>query len=386
MSVPPNGGWPQAPRPDSGQPGSGYSGPHPPQQPYPGAPGPWPPQPGYPPPVPPRKGNGVKWALGGVVLLLVIGLAVTTTLLLSGSDEGGNTPTTSPGSSSAPSDIASANDTGPVSVITVEPTCDAYYAINNLIADAQHKGWGDDRKSLGPASQWTPEQRASLDTASDVMRRAADQLVPLAKQTPHRVMRELYQQLTAYLRAYADAVPTYTPSDNYLADAQVNAGNALNSLCSAITYGSAPLVTGVDPVPGSSASPPSGDLANPERFVTAADTTCQDWVDRQTKFGADTADWERVDAATPGSQWTPEERAVNEAAFPIMSAYADAMEKIGGASDNPTLQDFAAASTVYLRALVAIGTNYVSNDAWISDASFRLASLITSACKAAGTR
>ena len=42
------------------------------------------------------------------------------------------------------------------------------------------------------------------------MRNAADQTVPLAKLTPHRVMRELYEQFIAYARAYSDAIPTYT--------------------------------------------------------------------------------------------------------------------------------------------------------------------------------
>ena len=42
------------------------------------------------------------------------------------------------------------------------------------------------------------------------MRNAADQTVNLVKMTPHRVMRELYEQFIAYARAFADAVPTYT--------------------------------------------------------------------------------------------------------------------------------------------------------------------------------
>jgi len=218
------------------------------------------------------------------------------------------------------------------------------------------------------------------------MRRAADQFVPLARQTPHRVVRELYEQLIAYMRDYVAAVPTYAPDDNSLADAAINAGNALIGLCSAITYGSAPLVTGVDPVSEPTAPRPTGDPSNPDRFITNADATCQDWVDRQGKFGSDTADWMRYDSTTPGSQWSPEERAANEAVFPIFSAYADAMEKAGRASGNPILEDFAVAGAVYLRAFVATGTNYVPSDGWISDAAFRFASLITSACQAAGTK
>jgi hypothetical protein len=385
MSVPPNGGWPQAPGPGSGQQGPANPSPYA-QQPYPGPAGPWPPAPGYPPPVPPQKGNGLKWVLGGVVLLLVIGLAVTTTLLLRGGGGGGvNTPAT-PGSSSAPSDIASANDTGPLSIIVVEPTCDAYYAINNMVADAQDKGWGNDHRSLGPVSQWTSDQRASVQQTSDAMSSAADQLVPLAKRTPHRLVRELYEQLIAYSRAYVAALPTYTPHDNDLADATVNAAVTITSLCNAITYGSAPLVTGVDPVAGPTTRQPPGDVANPKQFITAADATCQDWVHRQDKFAADTEAWKEIPSSKPGAEWTPDELAINEAAFPIMSAYADANEKAGRASGNPILEDFAVASSIYLRALVEVGKNYQAADGWLGAASLRLASFVSNACTALGTK
>lgn len=384
MSVPPTGGWSPTPPPDPSQQGPWYSNP-PAQQQYSGPPGPWPPQAHT--SLPPRKGRGVNWLLGGLVLVLVIGIGVTTTLLLRSDETGGNgTATATPGSSSAPSDIASANDTGPVSIITVEPTCSAYYAINNMVADAEDKGWGNDRRSLGPQSQWTADQRAHVTETSDAMRRAADQLVPLAKQTPHRVVRELYSQLTAYFRAYVAAVPTYTSSDNDLADATVNASITMTSLCNAITYGSAPLVTGVDPVSGPTAPQLPGDVENPKQFITAADSTCQDWVHRQDKFAADTEAWKQIPASKPGSQWTPDEVAINDAAFPVMSAYADANEKAGRASGNPILEDFAVASSIYLRALVAVGRNYQPADSWLGSASLRLASFVSNACTAVGTK
>jgi len=336
--------------------------------------------------VPPSKGNGVKWLLGAVVLLLVIGLAVTTTLLLRGNGGSGDDTPATPGSSSAPSDIASANDTGPISIVVVEPTCTAYYAINNMVADAEDKGWGNDHNSLGPESSWTSDQRSHMQETSDAMRKAADQLIPLAKQTPHRLVRELYEQLTAYFRAYVAAVPTYTPTDNDLAGATINASITMTSLCNAITYGSAPLVTGVEPVSEPTAPRPPGDPANPERFITDPDATCREWVHRQDKFAADTAEWARIPGSKPGSQWTPDELAVNEAAFPIMSTYADATEKAGRASGNPILEDFAVASAVYLRALVSVGTNYTAPDGELGTTALRLVSFVSDACIVAGTK
>jgi hypothetical protein len=378
MSVPPSGGWPQAPRPDSGQPGPGYPGQHP-QQPYPGPPGPWPPQQGYPPPVPPSKGNGLKWLLGGLAVLLVIGLAVTTTLLLTRD----KTPAAS-GTSTAPSDVASANDTGPVSIITVEPTCTAYYSINNAVAAVQSNGWGDERDSLGPAAQWTSDQRTRTEAVAAALRTNADQLVPLAKQTPHRVVRELYEQIIAYARAYVDSIPTYEVRDNLLANTFVNAQVAVLSLCNSITYGSAVRAT-LDPPAAPSSPVPLGDPANPQRFVTKSDATCEAWIPREDKFVADTDAWSKYDSGIPAANWSPEQRAANEAAFPVTAAYTDAIEKAGRSSGNPILEDFAVAAALYMRAWVNAGINFVPADGWLNATGSRFGNVVSSACEAVGS-
>jgi hypothetical protein len=379
MSVPPSGGWPQAPRPEPGQPGPGYPGAHP-QQPYPGPPGVWPPQPGYLPPVPPSKGNGLRWLLGGLAVLLVIGLAVTTTLLLTRD----KTPA-APGTSTAPSDIASANDTGPVSIITVEPTCTAYYSINNAVAAVQSNGWGGERDSLGPAAQWTSDQRTRIEAVAAALRTNADQLVPLAKQTPHRVVRELYEQIIAYARAYVASIPTYEVRDNFLANTFVNAQVAALSLCNSITYGSAVRTTLDPPAPPTSPLP-LGDPANPQRFVTKSDATCEAWIPREDKFVADTDAWSKYDSGIPATNWSPEQRAANEAAFPVTAAYTDAIEKAGRSSGNPALEDFAVAAAVYMRAWVNTGTNFVPADGWLNATGSRFGNVVTGACQAVGSQ
>jgi hypothetical protein len=377
MSVPPTGGWPQAPRPDSGQPGPGYLGAHP-QQPYPGPPGPWPPQPGYSPPVPPSKGNGLKWLLGGLAVLLVIGLAVTTTLLLTRGDK--HLPA---GTSSAPGDVASANDTGPVSIITVEPTCTAYYSINNAVAAVQSSGWGDERDSLGPAAQWTADQRTRVEAVAAALKKTADQLVPLAKQTPHRVVRELYEQIIAYMRAYVASIPTYEPHDNFHATVFVNAELGVTALCTAITNGSAVRAV-VDPSAAPTSTAPVKDFANPQRFLTKTDGTCQAWTPREDQFATDSDAWSKYDSGIPAVGWSAEQRAANEAVFPITAAYADAIEKAGRSSGNPTLEDFAVTAAIYLRAFVAAWTNFVPADGWLNAAGARFGNVITAACEAVG--
>ncbi len=61
----------------------------------------------------------------------------------------------------------------------------------------------------------------------------------LAKVTPHRVMREFYEQFIAYARAYSDSVPTYEPQDDHLARVFTSSASAIANVCKAITYGSA---------------------------------------------------------------------------------------------------------------------------------------------------
>ena len=87
-----------------------------------------PPQPWGPPPgPPPSRGGKGKWIFGGIALLAVIAVTVVITVLVVGKNSGGGespTPTNGNGS-----DFASANDKGPVGIITEDPTCDAWQRI-----------------------------------------------------------------------------------------------------------------------------------------------------------------------------------------------------------------------------------------------------------------
>ena len=208
MSVPPPPNrWGSQPPTGGGQPPWG-AGPPPGASGQPGGVPPWgPQQPWSAPPGPPPRGGRGKWILAGIAALAVIAVTVVITVLVVRPDSGDNSPT--PGNNSG-SEIASANDKGPVSIITEDPTCEAWRRVGNGLSAAEQKvNWGDRDPSV-PASAWTPEQRTMYETVGNAMRSAADQTVDLVKLTPHRVMRELYEQFIAYARAFADSVPTYT--------------------------------------------------------------------------------------------------------------------------------------------------------------------------------
>lgn len=323
----------------------------------------------------------MKWALGAITLIAVVAIAVAVTLALTRSGSDGRGPANG-GNSGKTSTIASANDTDPVAVITEEPTCDKFTPINNGYADQGKNGWNDRDPSI-PATDWTPDQRAQYTAMGTAMRNAADQFVPLAKQTPHRVMRELYEQFIVYARTYAASIPTYTPSDDQLATVATNASSAIYSICNAISEGSASMWGPSVPT----AAPPAhiavpSDPADPQRFLTARDPICNDWKARWQRYSTDASAWGSMDPQKPASEWTPEQKAVYDAVTPVMSAYADDIEQLGQRSKNPIIQDFAVLSAQYTRAYVKGIPTYVPSDAHLAATANATEWVIMKACQA----
>jgi len=361
---------------------------HPPPPPPgpPFGPAPWVPQ--QPPGPPSNRGGAWKWVLGALVLLVVVAVSVGATLLFTRGDSSDNPPTNTaapPTTAGAASGVASANDTGPVGIITEDPTCGPWIPINDTLAAEQAKGW-DKRAASVPATAWTAEQRAQYEAIGQAMRAAADQTVPLAKLTPHRVMRELYEQTIAYWRAYADKLPTYTEADDHLALVAASTSGALVWACSAITYGSAaaraPLVA--------RAAPPSqlasvGDPSNPQRFLTEANAVCGDWASMLSQLRSDTADFTRtIDPNLPASQWPPEQRTSFRSMTPKLQSNANEVQQLGFRSDNPIFEDFAGLAAQYQRAYVQSIPTYTPPDNYLNSAASRLAVALEQACHSAG--
>ncbi len=387
MTQRPNG-WGNQPLPPP--PENGWQGQQPGQQPPMQSPPSWGPQyqQQFTPPPPPKNNRALKWALGGTALIAVIAITAVVTMSLGGGDKekgDGNGPTPTAGSGST-SEFASANDTGPVTIITEDPSCAPWVPILNTLAAAQtSNNWGERDPSI-PASVWSPDQRTQFQQVGQAMRAAADQTEPLIKLTTHRVMRQLYEQFIAYARAFAREIPTYTEPDNALARTATQASNALAKICDAITYGSAaaraPLVQD-RPTPATVA--PISDSADPKRFLTSADSVCPDWLAAEKQFESDTDDWRRkTNVNIPAGQWTPEQKAVAEAVTPVMRESADMLEKLGEGSGNPTFQDFAQLAAQYRRAYSQAMPTYTATDRYIYDVSIYAVAVNGRACEAAG--
>lgn len=345
-------------------------------------PGQWPPQqPGWGPPPTPRN-NGLKWLLISVAVLLVIAISVGATLLFT--RDSGNGPTQSAnGSPPAAGDIASANDTGPIRILTEDPTCEAWRPINDTLVDAQRRGWAE-RDYTVPASAWNSEQRSMHDEMAAAMRRAADQTVTLAKITPHRIMRELYEQSIAYWRAYADSIPDYELKDNSLAVTASDTSGAIVTICAAIDYRSAAMRGPLVPAGDQRLDPASpGDPANPQMFLQASgNAVCNEWTKISDRFDDDTKQWRESDGSIPASEWTPERRSLMDSAAQEMLRYADDIQRLGEQSGNAILYDFASLAAQYFRAYTHAIPSYTSADSYLSATASYANFIVFNACAA----
>ncbi|HXY66399.1 MAG TPA: hypothetical protein VEI45_19080 [Mycobacterium sp.] len=331
----------------------------------------------------PDDNKNLKWAMGAVGAVAVLATIVAVVLLFGGGGSGAPKGAQQD-NGSAQDGVASAKDTGPVTVITDDPSCAAWTSINNELANSGAGLWNDRDRSV-PASAWTPKLRAQFIAAAQSMRGAAAQAVGLVKLTPHRVMRELYQQFIAYARAYAERVPKYTPADNNLAGAANSASSALGAICAAVIDGPAaargPLVP---PSAPPSDIAPVGNPVNPQPFLTTTNQVCDDWKLALDRFGKQTNAWQKLDPNIPAIYWNREQRAVNYAVAPVMNTYASKLEQLGRQSDNAIWQDFANLAAQYRRAFVVSLPTYTPTDNHLANAANYASTTILGACAAVG--
>ncbi|WP_308170442.1 hypothetical protein [[Mycobacterium] fortunisiensis] len=299
-------------------------------------------------------------------------------------NDGSNSAGTNTASASD-SEFASTSDTGPITIITDDPSCAPWRPIQDTLADSAKNGWPQRDPSIA-ASAWTPDQRRQHQEVGQAMRAAADQTERLIKLTTHRVMRQLYEQFVAFTRAYADAIPTYTPPDDALARAANTSGAVLGSICQSIRFGSAAARA---PLAPEASAPehvaPVIDSASPTPFITGPDPLCHDWKTAVDEFSADTEAWRDIPADIPAGQWSPAQKAISAAVVPVMRDSADSLERLGQRTENTTFQDFAVLAAQYRHAFAEAIPTYTVADNHLYEAGWRTTGFILAACEAAGS-
>lgn len=338
-----------------------------------------------------KRGGPPKWVFGVVALVAAVAVIVGATVFFShdaadapsASSSGQVRPSASSAAagSTANPKVASANDAGPVGLITDEPTCAAWTPIADALTAAEQNGWSQRNPAI-PAAAWTPAQRASYEAVAAAMRTAADQIAPLATQTPHRVVRELYEQTIAYQRAYADSIPAYVPANDSLALVTVSSGLALTSICEAIANGAAPARAALVP----EAAAPTASTASVGEpttfFVAPPDPVCAQWHSLVAKYTGEFAAWRATDPNVPAAQWSPAQRRINDAVAPEMVAFADDAEALATGTANGVFQDFAVLAAQYRRAFAAALPTYTPADALLTRTASAATGAIDEACTA----
>ncbi|MFV8048289.1 hypothetical protein [Mycobacterium sp. 48b] len=317
----------------------------------------------------------------GLALVAIIAVSIVGTVLVLRTDSGGGNGQQA--NTANGSEFASANDTGPANIIIEEPTCEAWVKIAHDI-DTAAPDWNKQDYSI-PATEWTPEQKSVFEKKSVALADAIKKSSNLAKQTPHRVMRELYGQYIAYAQAVIDLIPRYSTGDDNIVGASNQFFSALNRICDAIHYRAAQQTAPLVPVP----SPPSEvqtfnreAATAPERFLNGDNGVCADWITAAERFDNDTKDWRGIDSKIPATEWTPDQKSVMDAVGPVMTAYADDVERMGRKSGNAVWEDFSVVTAQYLRAYIETIPTYSVNSSYLASASTRLANAIYWACKA----
>jgi hypothetical protein len=316
--------------------------------------------------------------------VLAIALAVViTVLVVRPADRGSGNG--DPTQQNVDSEFASANDTGPVNIITEDPTCPAWLKIaRDYAMKAEQVGWAT-RDFAIPATVWTPEQERTYETVGRAMTDAADRAFSLAKQTPHRVMRELYGQYAAYSRLFATKIATYVSTDDDVAVESDTIGNALSHICAALSNGSAPATAPLlaVPKPPSDASPPQNEITADSIMLASSNAICVEWISAADRFSEDTAAWRAIDPNVPAADWTPEQRDINNRVVASMNANADTIEQLARTATNPSVEDIATLAAQYRRAYATAIPNYAPPDNLLAQAASSLVRAVTWACKAA---
>lgn len=281
--------------------------------------------------------------------------------------------------------VASAHDTAPVTVVTDEPTCGSWGSIAMpLSATGQESGFRDRDVSI-PETDWTPQLRQQYDTERTAIDNAADRVDALAKQTPHRVVREIYEQLIAYWHAYTARIAHYTARDDQLLRVTYALGDTLFALCDAIRYGAAALrgPFADTPSPPTRALQPSANTVRRQRFLMERSNTCANFRSAFSDFNKATTAWHHDhDTDTPATKWDAQQKTLSDATGRTLNDFDNQISQLGG-SGNPTLEDFAVLAAVYGQSYVRALPTFRPSDEHLFDVTAFATSVIASACKEA---
>jgi hypothetical protein len=125
-----------------------------------------------------------------------------------------------------------------------------------------------------------------------------------------------------------------------------------------------------------------GDLADPQRFITATSDTCTQLISSFDRLNAKLDAWYRTDFNIPASQRNAADTVLWDMAAREYGRAAEEREQLGRSSANPVAEDFLVMSAQYLRAYVAAIPTYIPADHQLYQVARYLGGAMNSACSA----
>jgi hypothetical protein len=323
----------------------------------------------------------LNWVFGATSVTLAAALiAVVGVLVTRQRDTDGSVREASASATSA-SWSASVGDVGPASIVTEEPTCAEWTRISAALVDTQHRVMWFDRDGSIPAVEWSPEQAAMYATVARAMGSVVVQTGSLVRATPHRVMREVYEQLIAYSQELINRIPQYQAADIEVARAADALVGAVSSICGAVASGSAQARASLPAaaLPPSNPPRPSSEI-NRRPLMADNPSICAEWVPMSTNYRDSIAYSSGADWQAPAVDWTYDQQSVNDAAASVDTQFADESEQLSRRTNNPIAEDFAVLAAQYLRAHALALPTYVPADRGLADVATYLTGALDHAC------
>ena len=126
-------------------------------------------------------------------------------------------------------------DTAVRLLTSASPVCREIFELVRNLSDAT-ANWRTIDPSI-PAANWTPEQKLANDNIVPVMNQFADEISALGDRSNNSTFKDLSIFAAQYRKAFASAIPSYLPADNYLNDVANGAAGVMDEACQAVEAG-----------------------------------------------------------------------------------------------------------------------------------------------------
>lgn len=316
-------------------------------------------------PTPPSKPSRMPWILIGISLSAVLALVVGV-LVWQGTSARG------PGSS-GPIGSTIGDDRSVRMLSEEDPVCDGWTGAADKLAKVQESWTSTDRSTS--ATDWTPEQRAVIESVGSAMTSAADEFEVLLPRAEHIVLRELIAQTIVYLRLFVERIPSYVEVDSRIAGVAGNFSGAVTYMCSAV-----PLV----PTTSGRVELAESHVADPNSlvpFITHRDIACERLVGLFDRQNAVLRGWAATDSSIPAAHWSAEQETLNRAARTVISGDVAEVQEVAAATDNGLMQDLLNAQALYMSAFADAIPTYAPDDAQLWSVATYLGGGLSAACK-----